>query len=640
MIIVDITTVTNATELGTQQDTLTITDDDAAPTVSINDATVLEGNVSTANAVFTVTLSGVSGQAVTVLVTSADGSASTPSDYTAVPPILLTFAPGETSKTVTVLVNGDTLSEANETFFINLTNAVGATVTDGQGQGTIINDDVAPTLSINDVTLLEGDLGTTNAVFTVTLSTASGQTVTIGASSANGTATNPSDYIALAPTVLTFAPGETSKTVTMAINGDTSNEANETFFINLNNAVNATVTDNQGLGTIINDDVVPPSMTSISISDVSVVEGNSGTTDAVFTVTLSEASTQTVTVTATSANGSATAPSDYLTLPPTVVTFAPGEISKTVTVTVNGDKSIELDETFFVNLTAAINATISDSQAEGTITNDDSPASRPGFVGLVDDPQNPGQKMLLVVGTIGNDKIYVLPRLYGQEIYVKLNNVIVGVFDHRLVSRIVVYGLDGNDTIQADDPALGKYEELHGDAGNDTLHSGVGNDLLFGGDGNDFLDGDAGLDQLYGEAGNDRLYGEAGHDILFGGDGNDSLFGGNDRDILIGGLGNDKLFGEGGDDIVIGGTTAYDDNATALDAIMAEWTSGNDYVTRVNNIRNGLGQSDGFSLVAGDTVIDDGAIDELYGSSSQDWFFNFDSANDKLRDKSSKELVN
>ena len=73
---------------------------------------------------------------------------------------------------------------------------------------------------------------------------------------------------------------------------------------------------------------------------------------------------------------------------------------------------------------------------------------------------------------------------------------------------------------------------------------------------------------------------------------------------------------------------------------MAEWTSGNDYATRVNNIRNGLGQSDGSSLVAGDTVIDDGVIDELYGSSSQDWFFNFDSANDKLRDKSSKELVN
>ena len=115
---------------------------------------------------------------------------------------------------------------------------------------------------------------------------------------------------------------------------------------------------------------------------------------------------------------------------------------------------------------------------------------------------------------------------------------------------------------------------------------------------------------------------------------------GNGRDILIGGTGTDKLFGAGGDNILIGGTTAHDDDATALVAILAEWTSGNDYATRVANIRAGLGQSDGFSLSAGVTVFDDGVVDELYGSSGMDWFFNFGVANDKLKGKSSKELVN
>src|SRR5207249_3581774 len=128
---------------------------------------------------------------------------------------------------------------------------------DNQGLGTISNDDLAPTMSINYVSVLEGNLGTTNAVFTVTLSAVSGQTVTVVANSANGTAISPLDYTALPPTTLTFAPGETSKTVTVAVNGDTLAEANETFFFNLTVQVNFTFADNQGLGTISNDDRVP-----------------------------------------------------------------------------------------------------------------------------------------------------------------------------------------------------------------------------------------------------------------------------------------------------------------------------------------------------------------------------------------------
>src|SRR5438477_7288431 len=101
-------------------------------------------------AALTVTLSAVSGQTVTVVANSADGTAISPSDYTALPPTILTFAPGETSKTVTVAVNGDTLAEANETFFVNLNAAINATIADKQGRATITNHDRVPTTSINN----------------------------------------------------------------------------------------------------------------------------------------------------------------------------------------------------------------------------------------------------------------------------------------------------------------------------------------------------------------------------------------------------------------------------------------------------------------------------------------------------------
>lgn len=363
---VDLTTPINAT-IADNQGLATITNDDTAPTVSIDDVTVVEGNAGVTTAVFTVSLSAASGQAVTVLATSADGTATSPSDYILLPPTLITFAPGETTKTITVTVNGDVLSETDETFFVNLTTPLNATIADDQGVGTITNDDVTPTVSIDDVVVAEGNLGTTNAVFTVTLSAPSGQVVTVLVSSADGTATTPSDYLLLPPTLVTFAPGETTKTVTVAVNGDTLSEGSENFFVNVNTPINATITDNQGLGTIVDDDVVP----TLSVNDVTVVEGNAGTTNAVFTVTLSAPSGQAVTALASSADGTATTPSDYLLLPPTLVTFAPGETTKTVTVPINGDTVSEANETFFINLTAPVNATIADNQGLGTITNDD-----------------------------------------------------------------------------------------------------------------------------------------------------------------------------------------------------------------------------------------------------------------------------
>ena len=342
----------------------TITDNDPLPTVSVNDVTVTEGNGGTVNATFTLTLNLPSGRNLSVDYATADGTAQAPADYQATNGTA-TFTAGQTSQQVTVLVNGDVLDEANETFTLNLTNAVNVTIADAQGTGTITDDDPAPSLSVNDVSVVEGDIGTTNATFTVSLSAPSGRAVTVDYATADGTAQAPLDYLATNGT-LNFAPGQTSKTVTVLVNGDLLDEGSENFFLNLTNPGNATISDGQGLGTITNDDGAP----GLSVNDVTVTEGDSGTTNATFTVTLAPASGQNVSVNYATADGTATAPADYAATSGTL-TFAPGQNTKTVTVPVVGDTLDELDETYTLNLSNAVNAAILDPTGLGTIVDND-----------------------------------------------------------------------------------------------------------------------------------------------------------------------------------------------------------------------------------------------------------------------------
>ncbi len=212
------------------------------------------------------------------------------------------------------------------------------------------NQSAQPSLAINDVTVIEGNSGTVNAVFTVSMSAASGQTVTVDYATADVTATAGSDYVAASGQV-SFQPGQTSQPVTVVVNGDLLDEPDETFVVNLSNAVNATIFDNQGIGTITDDD----GAVSIAIDDVAVIEGNSGTVNAVFTATLSSISSQLVTVDYATADVTATAGSDYVAVAGQVL-FQPGQTSQPVTVVVNGDLLVEPDETFVVNLSNAVNA--------------------------------------------------------------------------------------------------------------------------------------------------------------------------------------------------------------------------------------------------------------------------------------------
>ena len=232
----------------------TILNDDL-PNLTIDDVTVNEGNAGITNFTFTVSLSAPAGPGgVTFDIATANGSATAGVDYVANSLTGQTIPAGSSTYTFTVQVNGDTANEPSETFFVNVTNVVNAVVVDGQGVGTVTNDDPLPSLSIDDVSVVEGNAGTVNAVFTVTLGASSGQTVSVNYATADGTATQPADYSSTSGT-LTFTPGQTTRTITVPVIGETVPEANETFFVNLSGATNATIGDNQGVGTITNDDV-------------------------------------------------------------------------------------------------------------------------------------------------------------------------------------------------------------------------------------------------------------------------------------------------------------------------------------------------------------------------------------------------
>src|SRR6185436_10601946 len=137
-----------------------------------------------------------------------------------------------TTQTVTVQVSGDTLSETDENFFVDLGAPTLATIMKSRGVVTIANDDAVPSLSIDDIRLNEGNSGTAAATLTVKLSAPSAQPVTVNWSTADGTATAPSDYTSGKGT-LTFDPGVTTQTVTVQVSGDTLNEADESFFVDL-----------------------------------------------------------------------------------------------------------------------------------------------------------------------------------------------------------------------------------------------------------------------------------------------------------------------------------------------------------------------------------------------------------------------
>ena len=238
-----------------------VTNDGVGPelppaTIAIEDNAVLEGDSGSGSVGLKATLSAPQASAVTVNYRTLDGTATGGRDYTAIADGTLTFEPGQTTATIPVDVAGDDLRELTEYFSVRLSSPSGATLADSTSRVTILGEEGPISLSVNDTSLTEGDAGTTDLTFTVTLdeAPAAGESVSVRVGSADGSAREGTDYVRRAPTILTFAPGETSKTVTVAVTGDIIDEADEYVLLNVNRPVNVRLADSQGRGSIIDND--------------------------------------------------------------------------------------------------------------------------------------------------------------------------------------------------------------------------------------------------------------------------------------------------------------------------------------------------------------------------------------------------
>jgi subtilisin family serine protease len=359
---------------------------DEGPTLSVGDLTIFEGNAGTTTAIVDVTLSEASASPVTFDLATVSGTATAGSDFIAKTSTALSIPAGQTSLSFSFSLNGDTANEADETVFVDLTNA-SVSATDARGTVVIDNDD-GPALSVGDVAITEGNSGTKVATFTVQLAQATTHPVTFVARTVAGTATGDVDYRNHAVTG-TIPAGMLATTVQVAILGDTTTEANETFQLQLSAPTNAVLGDAVAVGTITDDE------RTVSIGDVVLAEGQSGTSTMTFTVTLSTVSAAPVTFNLATANGTATAGSDYVALVAGGQSIPAGQLTKTFAVTVNGDTALEANETFKVNLGSVVGAAVADGQAIGTILNDEGPTLSVADIGFLEG--NSGTKIVSFV---------------------------------------------------------------------------------------------------------------------------------------------------------------------------------------------------------------------------------------------------
>ena len=334
-----------------------IRDDDEPPALSVADAA---GDEDVGALEFAVSLSVPSGIEVSASYATADGTATAGGDYAAATGTLM-FAPGEVSRTIAVSVIDDSLDEPDETFTLVLSDLQGAALGRGSALGTIRDDDEPPALSI------AGDTGSEDVgelVFSVTLMARAPTEVTVNYATMDDTAIAGDDYEPVEGT-LTFAPGETAKTIRVAVVDDALYEADEeSFAVTLSGPSGATLAHSLATG-VIRDDDEPP---ALSVADAA---GDEDVGALEFAVKLSAPSGIEVSVSYATADGTATAGSDYMAATGTLL-FAPGEVSQTIRVAVLDDTLHEADEeAFSLALSELRNATAADDSATGTIRDND-----------------------------------------------------------------------------------------------------------------------------------------------------------------------------------------------------------------------------------------------------------------------------
>ena len=372
--------------IGTATASGLIQNDDSSFSIAALSANNAEGNSGSTPFTFTITRTGNTTTAATVDFAAA-GSGANPTDaadFSGAASGTASFAIGATTATITLNVAGDTTPESNETFDVTLSNAVGSGAisaivgTPASATGTIQNDDAATTIAIaaTDASKAEGNTGTTNFTFTVTRSG-----VTTGTSSATwtvtGSGTNPAstttDITAPLTGTVSFAAGETSQVITVLVTGDTNIELDEQFTVTLSAPSSGTaISTAAAIGLIVNDDL----SLALPTTPSTTIEGNSGSTTVSVTVTrtgdTSIATSVDWAVTGSGTNAANAADFVGGVLPSGTITFAIGQTTQTISFNIQGDTTVELDETYTLTLSnASGGAVIGTATQAGTITSDD-----------------------------------------------------------------------------------------------------------------------------------------------------------------------------------------------------------------------------------------------------------------------------
>jgi Ca2+-binding RTX toxin-like protein len=280
--------------------------------------------------------------------------------------------------------------------------------------------------------------------------------------------------------------------------------------------------------------------------------------------------------------------------------------------TFTGLSGLQVTHPFPASTSYTISVTATDPSSNGSL-----PASTSislTTLAMETDLSNPNQTALYVGGTTGNDNIAITPAVMTVNgstvsgVKVGMNGVNYGNFFP--TGHVLVYSQSGNDIIKTAAQTI-----------NGALTYVSVPVMFFAGNGNDIL----------------NVTGSSANNVLVGGGGMDRLLGGQGRDILIGGSGTSTLNAGSGGDILIGGTTDYDINAVALASVLAEWTSADDYATRIAHITGSLNGGLNTVFLNSNTVHADGQVNHLFGGAGLDWYFA--GIMDMIFNKASGEVV-
>ncbi|MFL5799849.1 MAG: Calx-beta domain-containing protein [Actinomycetota bacterium] len=494
-----------------------------------------------------------------------------------------TFAAGATA----TFASGFTVDQDAPATLHHPTSISSTTLDPVPGNNADVEDTaVVPLISIDNVSLPEGDAGTTAMQFHVSLNHSFDAPIDVNFATTDGTATHPADFQQEHGT-MQFSAGAVLETITVPANGERVFEPNEMFSVNLTLPPSqvGVLADAHAIGTIRNDDPRP----TVSIGDVTHAEGDSGDTAFVLPVTLSNPSSQPVTVHYVSGGGTSTPPTDYDAVANDLVIPA-GDSGGSVSVPVHGDTDVEPTENFAVSLSAPAGAGLGDSIGVGTIRNDDfadlvlSGSVSPGSprVGrhltetyTVKANGNQPDTDVTLVDTVSDRLLFVSAHAAkagatcdrsGATVTCHLGSMAAG--SQAVVTIVVIPtasgGLPVHGGVSGDAPepttannafTFVAFAEMPpctitGTLAADTLAGTAGNDVICGLSGDDVLRGGGGDDVLVGGAGGDSLRGDGGFDVLLGGNDNDALDsrdGVSANDAASGGAGADTCQTDGGD---------------------------------------------------------------------------------------------